>query len=432
MTLNEFTKDLGVPLFGKPLGEPINCGGGMSLSGNSEDSYILILGDVSSKAFRKFLVELTQTGRKQTFHRELCGNIFAEFQNSDKTIYTYFTAEAKTARIIFDNASTPLAEAWDYSPDIRENTALMQFSLHYARRIDGRSSNRGMLYTLRLRNNSIVIIDGGVLMQATEEACDEYMERIRELTDTKKGEKIRVSAYICTHKHRDHMDFFTKLLKREKDTLEVERVFYNFPSESVRTHGTAAENLAYDYLRQRLHEYAPNAKYFKPHTGQAFRLGDARIEFLATHEDILPRSPAATGENPYRGFNETSTVFRILFDNSSAIFLGDAEESNGDILLQLYGKNYLSCHYLQVAHHMVNANRNIYENIRAKKLLIPQGQFTAQSRDHENRHYFINRYGAENLFYAGDCTYVFTVSKNRGERIDCYEHKGYFYDNSGY
>lgn len=48
---------------------------------------------------------------------------------------------------------------------------------------------------------------------------------------------------------------------------------------------------------------------------------------LTTHEDILPLSIRARDGGVYRGMNETTTVFQIIFDDASVIFLGDAEES---------------------------------------------------------------------------------------------------------
>ena len=49
----------------------------------------------------------------------------------------------------------------------------------------------------------------------------------------------------------------------------------------------------------------------------------------------------------------------------------------------------------------------------------------------DNTRYFTQLFGEENMYYAGDCTYFFTV-KDGNERIDYFEQKGYFYDNSGY
>ena len=161
------------------------------------------------------------------------------------------------ARIIIDNASSPLAQMNDTSDDVRGDTALMQFSLHYGKMIRFHSCDCGMLYALRMRDNSVIIIDGGEIEQSTEDACDEFMRRLENLTGKEKGEKIRVSAYICTHNHDDHMDFFIKLLKRENDVLDIERVMFNFPSKTLLEYGIPCA----EKLRSRIKKYAPNAKY---------------------------------------------------------------------------------------------------------------------------------------------------------------------------
>lgn len=431
MTLEEFISVLKVPTFGTVLGEPIDCGAGLSLddekNGGADDSYILVLGDVTSKMYRDFLSDLAATGRKETFHREFNGNIFVEFTDEDRIIYTYYTAETMLARIILDNASTPLSEMNDTADDVRGDTALMQFSLRYGKMIRFHSCDCGMLYAMRMRDNSVIIIDGGEIEQCTEDACDEFMRRLEDLTGKEKGEKIRVSAYICTHNHDDHMDFFIKLLKREKDVLDVERVMFNFPSKTLLEYPIPCA----DKLRSRIKKYAPNAKYLKLHTGQTVRFPDARIEVLATHEDILPRSTRAGEDATYRSVNETSTIFQIVFDDCSVIFLGDAEETNGEALIALHGKNSLSCKYLQCAHHLINDDRNIYTNVKAEKLLVPQCRFIGMTSEADNTRYFMSLFGEKNMYFAGDCTYVFTI-RDGNEKIDLFEQKGYLYDNSGY
>ena len=59
MTLEEFITALGIPTIGTVLGEPINCGAGLAIddetNGGEDDSYMLVLGDVTSKMYRDFL-----------------------------------------------------------------------------------------------------------------------------------------------------------------------------------------------------------------------------------------------------------------------------------------------------------------------------------------------------------------------------------------
>ena len=128
MRTDEFWALLGVDKFGRAACEPLNCGAGLAIEdehGSSEDSYMLVLEDVTAKGFRDFLSALAATGRAETFRREFNGNIFAEFKNGDRIIYTYLTAEKQQARIILDNSSCPLAEMNDTEADVRGDTALM-------------------------------------------------------------------------------------------------------------------------------------------------------------------------------------------------------------------------------------------------------------------------------------------------------------------
>ena len=98
MNFSDFFEALGVAAFGTKTGEPINCGAGLeledSVSGGADDSYMVVIGDVTPKMFRDFLASLALSGRKETFHREVNGNIFSEFAEENRIIYTYFTREA--------------------------------------------------------------------------------------------------------------------------------------------------------------------------------------------------------------------------------------------------------------------------------------------------------------------------------------------------
>lgn len=427
MNLSEFEKELGVKLPGEVLCEPLNCGAGLeieTLDGTCEDSFIIITRCNSAFEFNEFLNSLAKNGRKETFHRETNGNIFSEyFCEGKKLVYTYFTSEKHEARVILDSVSLPVSSYDDTEKDVRGDTALMQFSLRYGKMIRGHSCDCGMLYALRLRDNSVIIVDGGEREQATDDACDEIMRRLRELTNTGNGEKIRVAAWFCTHNHDDHMDVFVKLLRRENDAFSLERVFFNFPSKTLYEY----ENPCTDRLRRVLKKYAPDAKYLKLHTGQTIRFPDATFEVLTTHEDILPLSKRARDEGPYRTLNETSSIVKITFDDCSVLFLADAEETNGEELLSLYGRNYLTCTFLQCAHHLINDVRNIYGNVKAKYLLIPQGRFIAITRECENLHHVKSIFGDENIFFAGDCTQVFTVNDG-AISIDYFEQVGYLCD----
>lgn len=59
MNFSEFFESIGVPAFGTKVCEPVNCGAGLAIedgiSGGADDSYMVVIGDVTPKMFRDFL-----------------------------------------------------------------------------------------------------------------------------------------------------------------------------------------------------------------------------------------------------------------------------------------------------------------------------------------------------------------------------------------
>lgn len=430
LSTQQFIEKLALSVPGDIVGQPINCGTGLydetPEKGSENDSFMLVTEHVTRPDFADFIAKIENKGGKKGFYRELYGNIFAEFEFNGDILYAYYAAESRTARIILDTVSVPLAKfEYERRPDTRDDSALMQFSLKYGTMIGGYSCDCGMLYAIRLRDNSLIIIDGGEKEQATDEALAELITRLYDLAELDRSEKLHVSMWIGTHNHDDHMDVFIKLMRLLEGRMTLDRVMFNFPSETLMGRGNPNINL----FKERVRGYFPDVMFLKPHTGQKFDIPHGNIEILSTHEDILPRSPYAENGRTYRGMNESTTVFKVEFDESSIIFLGDAEETNGEALTTLYGKNLLASYYLQCAHHMINDDRNIYAVIKAEKLLIPQCRYISGLRNGENTNYLTALFGAENMYYAGDCTYVFTV-RNGKEKVSMFEQKGYFYDGS--
>ena len=429
MTAEEFIKELGQEAPGTIKTAPVNCGAGLMCDEDGfteEDSFMLVSEQVSRAEFLSFIDKMKENGKKETFRRDYYGNIFVEFYDKNRVIYTYFTAVLCSARIILDNASVPVREFGKTAKATRNDTALMQFALKYGKMIRHKSCDCGMLYAIRLRDNSLIIIDGGESEQATEEACDEIIERLYGMTNQNRKEKLVISLYICTHNHDDHMDVFTKLLRRERKNIVLERAMFNFPSSQFMSSG----NECTSRLRNRIREFYPNAKFLKPHTGELIEMPGLQIEILTTHEDILPMSNDVSESTcPYHGMNESTTVFKLWFDDCTAIFLGDAEETNGEAMISLYGREMLSCVFLQCAHHLINDDRNIYAAIKAQKLLVPQCRYIGNTHDSDNTRFLTDKFGAENMYYAGDCTYIFNVSDGV-ITTEMHEQIGYFFDNS--
>ena len=383
------------------------CGSGMAsdLNGSTDEECAMhIIRETGEAEFIAYCDRLIASGFACVWQNDAETGLFREFRG-DTGVYAYYIRSERTARIILDPASTPLPE-FDGSADVsvHDDTSMMQFGLYYGSMIHGYTCDCGMMYVFRLRDNEVIVVDGGESEQCTEPATEEFMKRLLELTGN--PEKVTVAAWFCTHAHDDHMDFFGRILKKYGDRMDVKRAMFNFPSYPY-FGGMNESWRSTERMRKRLKSMYPEIRYLKPHTGQKFRLGNAELEVLLTHEDILGLHDT---QNPYEGMNETSTILRLTFDGVSVILLGDAHVSNGNVLVGRYTPQGLRCTFLQAAHHCINNVENIYSLVRTDHILIPECRYIILRHLYDN-YRVLERYCPErNIHVAGDATTVFHVS----------------------
>lgn len=427
MNFNPFE---GLPVYqgGKAIEEIFNCGSGLENdieAATPEDAYMQIIESTSESEFLAYCCALENSGYTREFARGNLTGIYHRYLCGEKAVYTYYIYAENTVRIIVEPKTVTLASLDDDAPFPLKDTALMQFGLHYSDMISGTTSDCGMMYVLRLRNNELFIVDGGEFEQSTDAAVEEFMNRIRALTGKSKGEKIAIAAWYCTHNHNDHMDFFAKLIAFHSHELELRSVMFNFPSERL----IKAGNPCTARMKQRIKEAYPDVKFLKLHSGMRFWVSNAMVDVLLTHEDVMPSQ--ITENQYYGGINETSTILKIEFMGQSIVFLGDTVDEVGDIFLRRFHSSGLSCTYLQAAHHCINYVENLYTFIKAEKVLIPQCRYIAEKFHTAKYKIICDNYGAENVLFAGDCTRIFfTDSVN--SHVEYYPVVGGSYDGSEY
>ena len=400
-----------------------SCGCGLcdDIAGNKADeSFMRLVKGTNETDFADFCAGLTAGGFAPTYERTDESGIYREFVKGCKIVYTYYIFCENSVRIIADNASVPLKNfAFTSMNEPRTDSALMQYGLYYHDMIRGITCDCGMLYVIRLRNNELIIIDGGEKEQCTVISVADVIERLREMTGT---EKITVAAWFCSHPHNDHIDMFTKLIKDMGENLYIKRVMFNFPEYGTVGIDTSLESIS--RMKKYIIANNPAVRFLKPHSGQHFYIGNAEFDILHTHEDMLTYYP----DKPYRGANQTSTVLKITVDGISAVFLADCEEENGEIFLKRYSQGTLTCTFLQAAHHCINEDRNIYEGINARKVLIPQSMHNITPRFPDKFGVICEIYGSENIIVAGDGTKIFTCADGKITDEKTYPVIGTIYD----
>ena len=399
-----------------------NCGSGLApddAGETPEDTKMQVVRDTDEAAFCAYCRKLGDAGFACLFTRDEPNGLYRQYGKDALLVYVYYIYAERTARILLDRCCLPLPAFADaLLAEKHADTQLMQFGLVYDDMIHGIGCDCGMNYVLRLRDGRLIVIDGGEFEQATEASVGEFMRRIRDMTGTNEGDPVRIALWYCTHPHNDHMDFFTKLLRKFGEMIRLERVLFNFASHTVLGLNDYVQDMRRAVLR-----HSPDVLFLKAHTGQRFFVGNAQIDVLFTHEDLLARK---TGTRDYDSANTTSTIMKISFEDVSLLLLADADDDMGDELCARFPGG-VDCTFIQAAHHLINRVECIYANVRAKYVLIPEGLYLIQKNLRGNYGVLCKYYDRDNFYFAGNCTCVFRVC---GDRIETayYPVRGGLYD----
>ena len=191
----------------------------------------------------------------------------------------------------------------------------------------------------------VLVVDGGT--KAETDQLEELLEKL--------GGKV--TGWILTHAHFDHIQALIEILKRGK--IKIGFVSYHFPDiEYVERVELRDGRIA--VVRELESELsARGQKVVRPEKGRAFRAG---------HFSVLPLSDGnACGED----LNNSSVVYRVGTRGESVLFLGDMGVAGETALLAEFPEE-LKCPVVQMAHHgQQGVDRAFYEHVSPQVLLWP-------------------------------------------------------------
>jgi len=367
--------------------------------------------------FYSYCNTLENSGYTCVYENDNNGIYAKEFGSADGQYYLYYCEKTHETRIIEEHSAT-IPSDFGYFNNVGEGVTIYQFDLPYAD-FDKHSdttiySKNGMLYIIRLADNSLVIIDGGSIEQSSDKNIDECMKFLHEITGTTENEKVNISLWFGTHGHSDHITFFYKLLGHYSKQINLERVAFNYPSLSLIMHNPRA-----DMLRTRLPELYPDVKYLNLHTGMTFDIDNLNIEVLYTHEDVV--NPY-TGKTPVDNPNDASTICRLTAAGKSFIVLGDIDVLGEEQFFRMYDSSVARCDVIQGAHHLYNAVDDFYRYSEAVYVFCPnsRGRVISGKNGYTS---LKNYYRDEQLLFADIALYGIELSsddiKVTKSRSDC-------------
>ena len=347
---------------------------------DKNESNMLIVSGTNVTEFSSYCLKLIKYGYTETFTRNLDGNMYAQYKNGTSFVYLYYTASVKEVRIIEDKSSDVTAKdfGYVYNKKNSDTTIIYQYGVPMnaagvnIKNNDEKKIDCGMIYVIKLADNSVFILDGGGYQQFDTAQIDGFMDFLRKVTGTKDGEKVRISGWYISHGHQDHMAGFALFVKKYHKSLTLERLFFNFPSVNSPTSILIGQRGNQTKLSNYLKSYfgAGTFKYIKIHTGQQIQLADILIDVIYTHEDIV--NPDTALSEVANDYNNSSAVIKITVDGKTFMFYGDVNKPAMNVILANNSDKTLKCDIVQLAHHVINDLSKLYHKNQATVVLVPQ------------------------------------------------------------
>ncbi len=374
-------------------------------------SKMQIIKGTTATQYNTYCTKLTDNGYTKVWSRTLAAqsgsNRYTKFLAPDGSysIYTYFTPYSSQTRIIVDTHKDTV-EGFYYDGKGSDRTEVYMYNLTapdngYAYTSSDLGIQRrfpnGSMFVIKMPDNSLFIIDGGHKLHMGERAMDDLYDFCRQITGIPEGQKMIISAWHLSHMHTDHSDGFGRFLTKYSHRFDLKNIIYNTDYvEAGCTQETALHQIA---------QLFPNARYYKPHTGEQFKIAGVTFDVLYTAEDwYKPNSSNKlivrdTDCLDYSNDNNASMALRMSFDGKTALWLGDLEKNDAE-LMGMYPAANLKSDILQLPHHLLDDHTTLV------KTILPSVSFANQSWQASQTRGKIFNYMIKIADYAGDIYYA--------------------------
>ncbi|MEG2296010.1 MAG: MBL fold metallo-hydrolase [Clostridium sp.] len=191
------------------------------------------------------------------------------------------------------------------------------------------TTSQNLSCVIQTKNGSIIVVDGGL-----KEDTDHLIQTLQ----AKGG---RVSAWLITHPHSDHIGALTEILNRNPIPIEIDHIYYSFLAREAYA---AGENMGrmgdLDNLLAAFSHIAPEKLNTPLNKGQKIQVDDITINVM--------NLPFQTLSNT---FNNSSIAYRVDVNGKRIMFLGDMGWEAGQNLMGSWDSDELRSDVVQMAHH---------------------------------------------------------------------------------
>ena len=207
---------------------------------------------------------------------------------------------------------------------------------------------------IRTAAGSVIVVDGGREVDKAH------------LTEVIQSMGGRVSAWLLTHPHNDHVGALTEILNDASNPVEIDKIYYSFLENNYYEQGEHQGRMSDLTNLQAAFQNMDPAKLYAPvKKGDQILVDDVLITVM--------NDPYACPQNT---FNNSSVGYRLEVGGKRILFLGDMGWQAGENLLKVCSANELKADVVQMSHHgQAGVEREVYEVISPEICLWPTPQW---------------------------------------------------------
>ncbi len=409
------------------IAKAYNLGPGLVDDRNGDtitDSHMHLVYNVEYSDFEKYATKLESFGYKKAYTSKTENNDLWGFRLGESYAYVHYSPNEKYIRVIWDKSSNCEVADFEYVAEQTGTTTFYQYSIDLAgcELVFGEASGWGMLYIIKLQDNSLILVDGGNNPSWNDRSMKGLTDFLYDITDTDKKTPLEIKLWYFTHPDDDHngltQPWINYLKQHGYKAPNIGTVAFNYPSERANEgyhkYGTAFQMINY------INANYPDVNYLKLHTGMVFNIGEVSVEVLGTVENMVGRD----GNIP-AGFdtNDTCSIVRFGIAGTTFFMCGDTgnHREAPDYHMALYSRNYLKSDVNQIAHHGLNVLGNLNKFVGAKYALV---SYSYEGLKDSNHSYFLTLVDVKNLYYAGNfhTAFEFNNGQMTVKKITRYDH----------
>lgn len=374
------------------------------------DSYEHLVSKIKKANVTSYLTKLESFGFKKSYEATTDSNELVGYRLGEALVYVHYSPRQGYMRVIWDKSSNCEVSDVETVKEFDGNTVFYQYSLDYTGAVlnpANKGLNCGMLYIIKLADNSLILVDCGHNAQSSDASIKGLYEFLYSITATPIDEPLRIKFWYYTHPDGDHTELTSKLFDYIKNNRlqmpEIENLGFNFPSERAND-GISKTAGSYEMIK-RINLNYPNVNYLKLHTGMVFNIDEVKIEVVHTIENLVTTQGKIDASFDT---NDTCSVIRFSFGGKSILMTGDLGNHTGvqKYITEMYSYDFLKSDVVQVSHHGYNKIYDIYDRCDAQYALISNSYVNAKN---EIYIYLYKKMTHNNIFFAGDYTYSMQI-----------------------